>query len=313
MERVAEPLRRMGVDVQTTGGFAPIRIHGRRPLSALDHQLTMASAQVLGAICFAALSAEGTTAVRVPGRTRDHTERMLAALGVDISRFDNVTTIVGPVVLKPFDLVVPGDFSSAAVWLVAASIHPDAAVTLKNVGLNPTRTALIDVLREMGAGIDAIISGDAGGEPVGDITVQSAAEVNPVSIGGDQVPLLIDELPLLAVAMAAADGLSEVRGAGELRVKESDRLAAVAAALSAMGAKVELLADGWRIRRGHPAEAQVVTHADHRVAMASAVAGWSGVAKSVVLDDPACVSHLLPNLLARRRRPRHRRMSACAY
>jgi 3-phosphoshikimate 1-carboxyvinyltransferase len=193
------------------------------------------------------------------------------------------------------DLVVPGDFSSAAAWIVAATLHADAQITLTGVGLNPTRTALIGVLRDMGAGIDAIITGDASGEPFGDITIQSADGLNAISIGPDQVSLLIDELPLLAVAMAAADGMSEVRGAGELRVKESDRLAAVAAALSAAGAEVELLPDGWRIRRGHPADAQVATHADHRIAMASAVAAWSGVARSAVLDDPSCVGISYPS------------------
>jgi 3-phosphoshikimate 1-carboxyvinyltransferase len=295
MERVADPLRAMGADVQATKGFSPITITGHRPLRALDHQLPIASAQVLGAICFAALGAQGTTRVHVPGPTRDHTERMLAALGVDTSRFGNVTTITGPSRLRSVDLTVPGDFSSAAVWLVAATVHPDAAVTLKNVGLNPTRTALIDVLREMGAGIDAIITGNEGGEPVGDITVQSAVGLEAISIGSDRVPALIDELPLIAVAMAAADGTSEVRGAGELRVKESDRIGAMTAALSAMGANVEMLPDGWRVGRGQPSDAQVATRADHRIAMASAVAAWSGVAKSVVLDNPECVEISYPS------------------
>jgi len=295
MERVADPLRAMGAEVLTTRGFAPITINGHRPLRALDHQLPMASAQVLGAICFAALGADGTTRVHVPGPTRDHTERMLRALGADISREGLVTTIVGPAALRPLDLTVPGDFSSAAAWIVAATLHPDAVVTLTGVGLNPTRAAFVDVLREMGADIDAVITGDEGGEPVGDITARSAPALEAVSVGADRVPALIDELPLLAVAMAAADGTSEVRGAGELRVKESDRIGAMTAALDAMGADVQMLPDGWRISRGRPADAQVSTRADHRIAMASAVAAWSGVARSVVLDNPDCVAISYPS------------------
>jgi 3-phosphoshikimate 1-carboxyvinyltransferase len=295
MERVADPLRAMGADVQTTKGFSPITITGHRPLRALDHQLPMASAQVLGAICFAALGAEGTTRVHVPGPTRDHTERMLRALGADIYREGFTTTITGPARLRAFDITVPGDFSSAAAWIVAATLHPDALVTLTGVGLNPTRTALIEVLREIGADIDAIITANDGGEPVGDVTVRSAVDLEAVSIGPDRVPALIDELPLLAVAMAAAHGTSEVRGAGELRVKESDRIGAMTAALSAMGANVEMLPDGWRISRGQPADAKVATRADHRIAMASAVAAWSGVARSVLLDNPGCVDISYPS------------------
>jgi 3-phosphoshikimate 1-carboxyvinyltransferase len=294
MERVADPLRRMGADVQTTDGHAPITINGRRPLRTLDHQLPVASAQVLGAICFAALSADGTTTIHVPGPTRDHTERMLAASGVEISRFDNVTTIFGPGRPKPFELAVPGDFSSAAVWLVAATIHRNAAVTLKGVGLNPTRTALIDVLREMGANISVSATRHEGGEPVGDVSVRSAGRLRALSVAPAAVPALIDELPLLAIAMAAAEGTSEVRGAGELRVKESDRIATVVAALDAIGAEVDEMADGWRIRRGNTRSARVRTAGDHRVAMAIAVAAWAGLAESVVLDDADCVAISYP-------------------
>lgn len=295
MERVADPLRRMGADVQTTDGHAPLTIRGRRSLSGQEHRLPMASAQVLGAICFAALVADGTTTIHVPGPTRDHTERMLASLGVEVSRFDNVTTIVGPAELKAFDIVVPGDFSSASVWLVAATIHPNAAVTLKSVGLNPTRTALIDVLREMGANISVSATRQEGGEPVGDISVRSAGGLRAFSVSPDAVPALIDELPLLAVAMAAAGGTSEVRGAAELRTKESDRITTMAAALDAIGAEVDELPDGWRIRRGNTRSASIRTAGDHRVAMAMAVAAWTGLAESVVLDDADCVGISYPS------------------
>jgi 3-phosphoshikimate 1-carboxyvinyltransferase len=294
MERVAAPLRLMTADIDTTDGHAPLTIRGRRPLVALEHRLPVASAQVLGAICLAALAAEGTTTVFVPGPTRDHTERMLASMGARVRREGSLTTVVGPALLRPISLKVPGDFSSAAAWLVAATVHPNAAVTLKSVGLNPTRIALIDVLREMGADIEVTAMIDEGGEPVGDLLVRSA-RLSATSVTSTQVPALIDELPLLAVAMAAADGTSEVRGAAELRVKESDRIGTMAAALEAAGARVEELPDGWRISRGTPRDAVISTHGDHRIAMAMAVAAWTGIATSVELDDPACVAVSYPS------------------
>jgi 3-phosphoshikimate 1-carboxyvinyltransferase len=297
MERVAEPLRLMGADIETTDGHAPLTIRGLRPLRAIDYELPVASGQVLGAICIAALSAEGTTTVTVPGPTRDHSERMLWAMGADITRRGLVTTIVGPAHLRPITLTVPGDFSSAAAWIVAATLHSDAEVRLESVGINPTRTALIDVLREMGADISVDQTSDEGGEPVGTISVRSAS-LRAVNVTPELVSALIDELPLLAVAMAAANGTSEVRGAAELRVKESDRIAAMTAALRAIGADVEELPDGWRISRGRPKEAQIETRGDHRIAIASAVAAWAGVAKSVRIDDPACVAVSYPTFWA---------------
>jgi 3-phosphoshikimate 1-carboxyvinyltransferase len=297
MERIAAPLRLMGAEVETTDGHAPLTVRGRRPLLATEHRLPVASAQVLAAICLAALAAEGTTTAFVPGPTRDHTERMLSAMGAEIRRAGVVTTVVGPARLRPLSMNVPGDFSSAAAWIVAATLHPDAEVRLVGVGLNPTRTALIDVLREMGADIQVMSTADKEGEPVGDLLVRSA-RLRAMSVTSTQVPALIDELPLLAVAMAAADGTSEVRGAAELRVKESDRIATLAAALSATGVNVEELPDGWRISRGRPQEAQIETRGDHRIAIASAVAAWAGVAKSVAIDDPACVAVSYPTFWA---------------
>jgi len=300
MERVAGPLRAMGASVQTTDGRAPLAIDGRRPLRAAEHRLAVASAQVLGAICLAALAADGRTVIRVPGSTRDHSERMLRGLGARVERHAagggaTITTIDGPAVLRAQSLSVPGDFSSAAAWLVAASIHPDAEVRLRGVSINPTRTELLDVLREMGAEVEVEASADEAGEPTGTLLARSAGRLRGVSIGPERVSALIDELPLLAVAMAAGDGTSEVRGAAELRVKESDRIAAMSAALSAAGAQVEELPDGWRISRGRPREAHITTHGDHRVAMAMAVAAWSGVATGVTLDDPNCVAVSYPS------------------
>ena len=295
MERVARPLRMMGARVDLAAGHAPVVIRGCRPLRALEHDLPVASAQVLGAICLAALAADGTTTVRVPGRVRDHTERMFGALGVAIALTSEgnatTTTIEGPARVRPQITRIPGDFSSAAAWLVAGALHPDAAIVVDRVGLNPTRTALIDVLRAMGADISVeTMPGDAVGEPVGEVVVRGGPRLKAISLGPDDVAPLIDELPLLAVAMAAADGTSEVRGAAELRVKETDRVASMTTTLNAAGAHVEERPDGWRIRRGKPREAWVVTGGDHRIAMAMAVAAWIGVATAVHLDEPSCVA-----------------------
>jgi 3-phosphoshikimate 1-carboxyvinyltransferase len=299
MQRVADPLRAMGAEIELNEGHAPLVVHGRRPLRAMEHTLTVASAQVLGAISFAALAADGTTIVHVPGRVRDHTERMLSALGADIQQTTNQTgttvAIRGPSGLQRFDMVVPGDFSSASAWIVAGALHADANIRLTNVGLNPTRTALLEVMRRMGADIEVLPGRADGGEPDGDIVVRGGQRLHAISLGADDVAPLIDELPLLAVAMAAADGISEVRGAHELRIKESDRIAAIGAALTAVGVEFEELEDGWRIRADRPRDAHVVTHGDHRIAMAMAVAAWIGVATSVELDDPQCVAVSYPS------------------
>jgi 3-phosphoshikimate 1-carboxyvinyltransferase len=227
---------------------------------------------------------------------------MLSALGADIQRTTDsngsTTAIQAPVGLRSLDLRVPGDFSSAAAWIVAASLHPDAELRLVDVGLNPTRTALIEVLRSMGAQITINVRETREGEPVGDIEVLGGRRLQPISLSAGEVAPLIDELPLIAVAMASAEGLSEVRGAAELRVKESDRILAIGAALTASGANFEELEDGWRIRPGKALDAQVVTHSDHRIAMAMAVAAWSGVALSVELDDPECVAVSYPSFWA---------------
>jgi 3-phosphoshikimate 1-carboxyvinyltransferase len=297
MERVAAPLREMGARVDTTDGHAPVRVTGRRPLRALDHELPVPSAQILGAISFAALSADGETTVTTPGPTRDHTERLLAWMGLPIERRETTTTVRGPATPTPRSLTVPGDLSAATAWLVAAAVHPNAELRLAGVGLNPTRTAAIDLLRDMGADIEVVPSPDsdeAGPEPTGDITVRCSGRLRSVRIGGERVAELIDELPVLAIAMAAADGTSEVRDADELRVKESDRIATIVAGLAAIGARVEELPDGWRVRPGTPRSAEIATEGDHRIAIAFALAALSGVAGSVWLDDPGSVAVSYP-------------------
>ena len=296
MERVADLLRVAGAEVSTTDGHAPMTVAGRTRLTATTHRLPVASAQLLGAACLAGLSAEGETRVESPGPTRDHTERMLAAAGVRIHRDGLVTTITGPVRPTPLSLAVPGDVSSAAPWLVAGALHPGADITITGVGLNPTRTALLDVLRDAGADIEATITDADGPEPVGNLRVRGGHPLEPVRIAGDAVAALIDELPLLGVVMAAAGG--ELRDAAELRVKESDRIAAMVAGLGAIGASVEELPDGWRVSPGSARDARISTHGDHRIAIAFAVAALAGVAASVELDEPGCVAVSYPTFWA---------------
>lgn len=289
MDRVAAPLRAMGAQIETTDGHAPVRVGASR-LRASGHVLDVASAQVLGAICFAALGAAGETSVETPAPTRDHTERLLAWLGVPIRRDALTTTLRGPARPRPFSLVVPGDPSSAAAWVVAAALHPDAELRLAGVCLNATRIGFVEVLRRMGAQITIEEARDEGPEPVGDLVVRSAGRLRAVRLGGGEVAALIDELPLLAVAMAAAEGTSELRDAGELRVKESDRIAAAVAGLAAIGARVDELPDGWRVARGTARDAEVLTHGDHRIAIAFSVAALTGVAGEVRIDDSECAS-----------------------
>jgi 3-phosphoshikimate 1-carboxyvinyltransferase len=302
MERIAAPLRAVGAAIETTDGHAPLRITGRRPLLAMAHRPAVASAQVIGCLSLAALAADGTTTIEVVGPTRDHTERMLSWLGAPVRRDGMVTTIEGPAGFAARSLTVPGDISSAAAWLVAGALHPDSEIHLEGIGLNPSRVAIIDVLREMGADIEVALEGGDDGEgqpdhpePVGSITVRGGRALRAIAISGDRVADVIDELPLIGVAMAAAEGRSELRDAGELRVKESVRVALVVANLAAVGALVEERPDGWIVRRGRPREAVIQTDGDHRIAMAFAIAATCGVAGTVRIDDPACAAVSYPS------------------
>jgi 3-phosphoshikimate 1-carboxyvinyltransferase len=298
MERVASLLRDAGAEVTTTEGYAPLTVAGRRELEPTAHRLPVASAQLLGAAALAGLAASGETRIESPGPTRDHTERMLAAAGVPIRRDGLITSLRGPARPRPLSIVVPGDLSSAAPWLVAGALHPDAEISLTGVGLNPTRTALVDLLRRMGADVEMTVTDDTGAEPVGEIQVRGGDPLRGVAIGGDEAAALIDELPLVGIAMAAASGTSELRDAAELRVKESDRIAAMVGGLRRIGASVDELPDGWRIRRGAPRDAKIATHGDHRIAIAFAVAALAGVASAVELDDPDCVAVSYPGFWA---------------
>jgi 3-phosphoshikimate 1-carboxyvinyltransferase len=294
MERVASLLRAAGADAVTTDGHAPMVVTDRHELVAMTHRLPVASAQLVGAAALAALGAAGETRIETPAPTRDHTERILAAAGVDIRRDGLATTVRGPAKPQPLTMTVPGDISSAAPWLVAGAIHPEADITLHGVGLNPSRTALVALLRRMGADVEMSVSDDSGPEPIGELRVRGGRRLSAVVIGGAEVAPLIDELPLVAIAMAAADGRSELRDAGELRVKESDRISATVEGLRGIGANVDELPDGWRVSRGEPATARIATHGDHRIAIAFAIAAAAGVAASVELDDADCVSVSYP-------------------
>jgi 3-phosphoshikimate 1-carboxyvinyltransferase len=274
MGRVLDPLRAMGAQAwgRAGGTLAPLAIQGGG-LRGLDYALPVASAQLKSALLLAGLYADGPTRLHEPAASRDHTERILRAQGVplEVDGLDLALTPPGRP-LRPLDLQVPGDFSSAAYWLVAACIHPAARITVRDVGMNPGRTGLLEVLAEMGARITVHDEREAGGEPLANLTAESS-ELRGVRIGGSLIPRLLDEVPILAVAMAVARGPSRIDDAGELRVKESDRLHAVAAELARLGVAVEELPEGLTFAGGSRLRGETVhSHDDHRLAMALAVA-----------------------------------------
>jgi 3-phosphoshikimate 1-carboxyvinyltransferase len=273
VDRVAEPLRTMGAAVECREGrLPPLRVEGSA-LQGIRYELPVASAQVKSCLTFAGLLAEGETRIAEPQRTRDHTERMLAAAGAEVTREGSEVVVRPARTIEPGAVAVPGDFSSAAVMLVAALIVPGSEVTLTGVGLNPTRTGLLTILGRMGAEIEVEEEGVAGGEPRGRIGARHSA-LRGTGVGGEDVPLAIDELPLVALAACFAEGRTEIRDAAELRAKESDRIASVAAALAALGAEVETFEDGMAVTgSGGLRGGAVDSYGDHRIAMLGAVAG----------------------------------------
>jgi 3-phosphoshikimate 1-carboxyvinyltransferase len=277
MGRVADPLRAMGarIDGRAGGTLAPLVIRGGG-LAGTRHDLAVASAQVKSAILLAGIQAAGETTVVEPAASRDHTERMLAALGAPVVIDAPARTVTVRAPDRPwdgFDLAVPGDPSSAAFWIVGALVVPGSEVTVEHVALNPGRIGFVDVLVRMGARIEVRPTGTAMGEPVGDLHVV-ASPLRATEIAGDEIPRVIDEIPVLAVAAACADGVTEIRDAAELRLKESDRIATVHEQLARFGVAVEARADGLSIRGAGRLEAAVVrSHGDHRIAMAGAIAG----------------------------------------
>lgn len=295
MGRVAEPLGRMGAAVMGRDGGKrlPLAITGARPLRAIDYRSPVASAQVKSALLLAGLWADAPVSVQEPARSRDHTERMLEAFGARIEVGDRRVTIRpgGPLAGQP--VAVPGDISSAAFFLVAGCIVADARVILTKVGVNPTRAGIIEVLVAMGAEIASRPHGDGGGEPAADLTVSSGA-LRGVDVGGDLIPRLIDEVPVLAVAACAASGVTRVRDAAELRVKESDRIRAIAGELGRMGARITERPDGLEIEGGQPLQgAAVSSGGDHRMAMALAIAGLVAEGPTVI-EDTECIATSYP-------------------
>jgi 3-phosphoshikimate 1-carboxyvinyltransferase len=293
MERIAEPLRQMGARVETTDGHLPVTIEGG-DLAGIDYTLPVASAQVKSAILLAGLGASGRTKVVEPIPTRDHTELLLHAAGARVTRRPHSASVQGAGSLRLAELEIPGDFSSAAPFVVAAALLPGSELTVHGVGLNPRRTGLIDVLDRMGARISVYNRRTAGGEQVGDVEVRAAPLV-AASIGPADVPLLVDELPLWAIAAAHARGRSRLRGARELRAKESDRLDAVTSALRALGVRAEEADDGLSVR-GVPARPRggtIDARGDHRIAMLGAVAGLVS-REGVELGGPEAVAISFP-------------------
>ena len=291
MARVARPLRAMGAAVFTApGGTPPLVVSGGGPLVGMRHDLAVASAQVKSCILFAGLAAEGETWVSEPVPSRDHTERMLEAAGVPIMRDGNAVGIRGPVAtLSLPDLVVPGDFSSAAFHLVAGALLGDPEVRLEGVNLNPRRTGLVEIMRRMGVDIRIEAADDVAGEPNGALIVSRAGRLIATEVAPEEVPATIDELPLIGLLGALAVGTTVVRGAAELRVKESDRISAVVAALRAIGVRAEELDDGFSVTGGRVSPGgEMHAGGDHRFAMLGAVAGLASADGVTVGGFEAC-------------------------
>jgi len=301
MRRITQPLAAMGARIADTDGHAPLSITGGRPLKGGDHVLSVASAQVKSCILLAGLYADGPLTVRLPGPARDHTERMVVAQAAseDALTYDAVSARLDPAKvtrLRPIDRAVPGDISSAAFLIAAALALPGSAVAIRGVGVNPTRTGLLDVLTEMGASVVLENPRDQGGEPVADIRV-GASSLSATTVQGETVVRMIDEFPVLAVLATQAQGRTVIRDAAELRVKETDRIAVVVEALSAMGASIEATPDGFVVEGPTPLTgAEVDSQGDHRVAMALAVAGLIAQGQTMLLGAQ-CIPDSFPGFV----------------
>lgn len=299
MERVAVPLRQLGTQIETASGHAPLRIQGGK-VNGGELTLTVPSSQVKGALLLAGLYASSPLTVHQSGPTRDHAERMLAGMGADISADGDRVFLTPPSSLSPLSIDIPGDISAAAFPIVGATLVPGSEVTLAGVGINPTRTGLIDVLQEMGARITIFEQRLVGNEPLGDITVQHA-QLHGVEIKGETVVRLIDELLLIAVAATQAEGETIVRDAAELRVKETDRIATVVEELRKLGARIEERPDGFVVDGPTVLTGGIVdSHGDHRLAMALAIAGLVAQ-KEVIVRQAGCIGDSFPDFIAHMR------------
>ena len=296
MGRIIQPLEEMGADIRARGekaGCAPLEIRGGQ-LEGIDYHMPVASAQVKSATLLAGLFAKGKTTVTQPAETRDHTERLLARFRVRTMRDGNSISVHGGQRLQATDLRVPGDISSAAFWIVAAAANPESRLLVKGVGLNPTRTALLPVLVRMGARIkDVVLTSEEEGEPSGNVEVTGGA-LRGTELRASEIPNLIDEIPILAVAGALAQGRMVIRNAGELRVKETDRIDTVVKNLRALGGQVEEFEDGLEIVGGQKLKGAVLdSYGDHRIAMAFAIAGLFASGETIIRDT-ACIATSYP-------------------
>jgi 3-phosphoshikimate 1-carboxyvinyltransferase len=292
MGRIIKPLTAMGATIASNEGKPPLQIRGSKSLHAIDYEMPMASAQVKSAVLLAGLYADGVTSVTEPDVTRDHTERMLGSMGVKVSTENGRISLEGRQTLRGCSVQVPADLSSAAFVMLAAVLAKDADVQILNVGVNPTRTGVIDILQAMGADISLENPKLLGQEPVADIRVRSS-ELRGGTVDPSLVSLAIDEFPVLFVAAAAATGKTEFSGIGELRVKESDRIAAMSEGLRALGIQIDESADGAVVHGGRFTGGTVQSHGDHRIAMSLAIAG-SVAASAVVVEDVAAVDTSFP-------------------
>jgi 3-phosphoshikimate 1-carboxyvinyltransferase len=300
MERVAAPLRQMGARIETgAGGRPPVTIGGGARLHGIDYTLPMASAQVKSALLLAGLAAQGTTRVHSPGPSRDHTERMLESMGAKLEETSagagHTVALQGPVALRGCEVLVPGDFSSAAFFIVAGCLAARDGLVIENVGINPTRIGLLTILRDMGARIELRNERRLGAEPVADLKIVQS-ELHGIVVPPELVPLAIDEFPILFVAAAAAKGQTIVTGADELRKKETDRIAVMARALEAVGVEVEERPDGARIVGGPIRGGTIDSRGDHRIAMSFAVASVRA-AEPIEILSTAEVATSFPNFL----------------
>jgi len=293
MERIITPLSLMGAEIEShEGGYPPLKIKGGR-LRPITYKTPVASAQVKSCILLAGLYCNGVTTVIEPSRSRDHTERILSYVGADIKSEGLAVSIRGGKELSPLDLTIPGDFSSAAFFIVAGLITPRSEIIIKNTGLNPTRTGLLDILKEMGADIRIENKRDVSGEPVGDIIVKSS-RLHGIDIDPEIVPRAIDEFPVICVAASLAQGRTIIKGASELRVKESDRISTMATELRKMGVDIEELEDGLIINgREDLLPARLYSHGDHRVAMALMIAAMRARGECTI-EDIECVNISFP-------------------
>ena len=303
MGRIVKPLRQMGASIQTADGlFAPLRIGKADQLTGIDYHLPVASAQVKTALLLAALGAEGATKLTEPGPSRDHTERMLAQMGAQIE-IDTVARSVSleppSEPLSPLAFTIPGDFSSAAFLIVAALITPGSEITLRSVGLNPTRTGLLDALRSMGAQIEITLTQAQANEPVGDLVVTHSPNLTSIEVDGDLVVRMIDEFPIFAVAAAHARGETVVRGAQELRYKETDRIHVLAEEFHKLGIPIQEREDGFSIRGGRSYHGGAVSaRGDHRLGMALSVLGL-GADEAVTVHGTEIIDESFPSFFAK--------------